>query len=296
MKKIIFLQMLAVLFLLPVISIAQQVIITDDASYTTPAVGSMLDVKSTTKGFIVPRMTTPQRTTLGVTTPVNGVVVYDTDLKSFWYWETNSWKQIAASGLNLTNIQFGDASNYSTFESDGTLLMVGNATVWDDVRVSLVTRGSGGVNPVFSQIQGVLYAYKFSGTADNEIFFEVQMPHGWKEGTTIYPHVHWASNGTSTANVTWGLSYEWQNIDGLFGGAYSTITNSIPASGVAKTQQISNISTIGITETDKKISSMILCRLYRAGNADSNNDECFLLAFDIHYEVNTIGSRQILTK
>jgi len=275
--------------------VAQQVIVTDDASYTTPASGAMLDVNSTTKGFVVPRMTTVQKTTLGATTPVNGVVVYDTDLKSFWYWETNEWKQIAASGLNLTGIKFGDASNYSTFESDGTLLLIGNSTVWDDIRVSLITRGSGGVNPVFSQIQGKLFAYKFSGTADNEIFFEIQMPHGWKEGTKIYPHVHWAPNGTSTASVTWGMDYEWQNINGTFSGTTANIFTNIAADGVAKKQQITNIGT-GIEETDKKISSMILCRLYRAGNSDTNNDECFLLAFDVHYEVNTIGSREVITK
>jgi hypothetical protein len=182
MKKITFL--FFTLFALNLINFshAQQVIVTDDASYTTPATGAMLDVKSTTKGFIVPRMTTAQRTTLGETNPVNGVVVYDTDLTSFWYWDATVWKQIAASGLNLTNIKFGDASNYSTFEADGTLLMIGNATVWDDVRVSLITRGSGGVNPTFSQIQGVLYAYKFSGTADNEIFLKFRcLIHGRRD-------------------------------------------------------------------------------------------------------------------
>ena len=186
-------------------------------------------------------------------------------------------------------------SNYSTFEADGTLLLLGSATVWDDIRVSLITRGSGGVNPTFSQIQNSLYAYKFSGTADNEIFFEIQMPHSWREGTKIYPHVHWAPNGTSTGNVTWGMDYEWQNINGTFTGSTSNISTSIAADGTSKKQQITNIGT-GIEESDKKISSMILCRLYRSGGADTNNDESFLLAFDIHYEVNTMGSREILTK
>jgi len=41
---------------------------------------------------------------------------------------------------------------------------------------------------------------------------------------------------------------------------------------------------------------MMMCRLYRAGNTDANDDQVFLLAFDIHYEINTIGSRGIVTK
>ena len=275
---------------------AQQVIVTDDAAYTTPATGAMLDVKSTTKGFIVPRMTTVQKATLGGTSPVNGVIIYDTDLKSFYYWENSTWNQVAASGLNLTNVKFGDASNYSTFEADGTLLMVGNATVWDDIRIAIALRGSGGNNPTFALLEGGLYAYKFAGNATNEIFFEVQMPHSWAEGTTIYPHVHWVSNGSNTTDaVTWGLEYDWENISGSFGGTTSTITNSVLSTGL-KVQNINELASAGISGTGKNISSMLLCRLYRSGGSDPNNDDCFLLTFDIHYQINTIGSRDKLTK
>jgi len=186
-------------------------------------------------------------------------------------------------------------SNHTSFDSEGTMWLQNATTQWEDIRVSLITRGSGGVNPTFSLMQGNLYAYKFSGTADNEVMFEVQLPHSWKEGTTIYPHVHWASNGASTSTVTWGLEYEWQNINGTFGGSTSTISVSATPGGT-KVQNINNISATGITETDKKISSMIMCRLYRLGNTDPNNDDCFLLAFDIHFEINTIGSRNTTTK
>jgi len=296
MKKFAGLLIILIVFMAVRLASAQQVIVTDDAAYAG-ATGAMLDVKSTTKGFIVPRMTTAQKTTLGGTSPVNGVIIYDTDLKSFYYWENSTWNQIAASGLNLTNVKFGDASNYSTFEADGTLLMVGNATVWEDIRVAIALRGSGGNSPTFSSLEGGLYADKFSGTGSqvNEIFFEIQMPHSWAEGTTIYPHVHWVSNGYNTTDaVTWGLEYDWENIGGSFGGTTTTITSDVLSTGY-KVQNINNIGA-GIVGTGKNISSMMLCRLYRSGNTDPNNDDCFLLAFDIHYQINTIGSRQILTK
>lgn len=291
------LSFLVILFLSGLSSLveAQEMIISDDAGYTTPAAGAILDVNSTTKGLIIPRMTTAQRTTLGLTTPVNGVVVFDIDLDSFWYWATDAWTQIAASGLNLEGVSFGDASNYSTFEQDGTLLMIGDATVWEDLRISIVLRGSGGNSPVFSQLQGNLYAYKFSGTAVNEIYFELQMPHSWKDGTTIYPHVHWVSSGSSTSQVTWGLDYEWKNIGEAFTGTTSNITTSATPGGV-KVHNINNIGSSGITESDKGLSSMIMCRLYRNGLTDANNEDCFLLAFDLHYEMNTIGSHGVLTK
>ncbi len=199
--------------------------------------------------------------------------------------------------LNAQDVQIGTpGTNYSKIEADGSLEFNGSSTVWEDVRVALITRGSGGTNPTYSQMQGTLYAYKFSGVNINNVYFEIQMPHSWKEGTTIYPHVHWAPNGTSTSNVTWAMDYEWKNINETFAGTVSTISTSVAACGVTGQQQITNIGATGITEADKKISSILMVRLYRSGDADPNTEDCFLLAFDIHYEINTVGSRNITTK
>jgi hypothetical protein len=281
--------LLSILFVFSLInySRAQQVIVTDDASYITPATGAMLDVKSTTMGFMPPRVAlTASNVASPITSPSTGLLVYNTantslgtvhDVSPGYYYN-------AGDATTVNWVQVVNATG------------VGTDPTWDDIRVSLITRASGGTNPTFLQIQGTLYAYKFSGTAINNIYFEVQMPHAWAEGTTIYPHVHWASNGTATTNVTWGLDYEWQNIGGTFTGTSTPITADIAASGTEKLQQITNISGTGITESDKKISSILMCRLYRAGDTDPNNNDCFLLAFDIHYQVNSSGSRLIYTK
>lgn len=53
---------------------------------------AMLDVSSTTKGFLAPRMTTVQRT--GIPSPANGLLVFDTDTKTYWYFST-IWKEIS---------------------------------------------------------------------------------------------------------------------------------------------------------------------------------------------------------
>ncbi len=47
-----------------------------------------LDVNSTTGAFIVPRMTTTDRTAL---TAVNGMIVYDSTLNAFYFYENGSW-------------------------------------------------------------------------------------------------------------------------------------------------------------------------------------------------------------
>jgi hypothetical protein len=51
---------------------------------TSPAASSMLDISSTTSGLLTPRMTTTQRT--AISSPADGLIVYDTVLKSFYYW------------------------------------------------------------------------------------------------------------------------------------------------------------------------------------------------------------------
>ncbi len=53
---------------------------------TTPNVSSILDITSTTQGLLAPRMTTVER--VAITTPANSLLVYDTTLKSFYYYDT----------------------------------------------------------------------------------------------------------------------------------------------------------------------------------------------------------------
>ncbi|MEP6804515.1 MAG: hypothetical protein ABI892_08325 [Flavobacterium sp.] len=61
---------------------------------TTPNATSILDITSTTKGMLTPRMTTLQRN--AILTPADGLIVYDTDLKVFYYYSagTSAWVPI----------------------------------------------------------------------------------------------------------------------------------------------------------------------------------------------------------
>ena len=63
---------------------------------TTPNASSVLDVSSTTQGLLTPRMTTGQRT--AIVTPADGLIVYDTDLKSFYHYNSTavSWSRMSS--------------------------------------------------------------------------------------------------------------------------------------------------------------------------------------------------------
>ncbi|MEP6712004.1 MAG: hypothetical protein ABJA37_06300, partial [Ferruginibacter sp.] len=80
---------------------------------TLPNASAMLDVSSTSKGLLIPRMTSIQRT--GITSVATGLQVFDTDTKSFWFYNGTAWAQlsIGSSGWNLTgNTATNPATNF----------------------------------------------------------------------------------------------------------------------------------------------------------------------------------------
>jgi len=90
MKRVLYaFWMMALLLSAATGSYAQVAVNTDG---TAPHASAMLDVKSTTKGFLLPRLTTAQRTTLGASATA-GLVVYDTDLGKLYFHNGTTWNE-----------------------------------------------------------------------------------------------------------------------------------------------------------------------------------------------------------
>lgn len=197
--------------------------------------------------------------------------------------------KILASG----SFQIGNDTNNTTFDIDGKLRLNGSATVWDDLQTSGLSSKKGGSNdPVFTNIAGNIWIDVFSGTATNEVFFTVQFPHKYKEGSDIEPHVHWfpITSPATTKNVVWKLEYQWQNHDGTFGATNTTITGT-GATGTVGYKGI--ITSLGVVSgTGKGISSLMICRLYRPGGdaLDTYADGAAFVSCDMHYEIDALGS------
>ncbi|CAA9202073.1 hypothetical protein [Flavobacterium collinsii] len=85
----------------------------------TPNSSSILDLTSTTQGLLTPRMTTAQRN--AITTPADGLIVYDTDLKVFYYYSAGSTSWLPLSSgvpgrINFKRIKSTD--NLTTLLAD----------------------------------------------------------------------------------------------------------------------------------------------------------------------------------
>ena len=183
--------------------------------------------------------------------------------------------------------------------TDKTVRLV--ETVWDDVRVPGLSVEAPGPNaPTLGAFLGAggLLAWRFTGVGVlvNEVYFTVQLPHGYKEGTDIVPHVHWTPTDANAGNVVWQLEYSWQNVNGGAFPATTTITTTQAASGTAWDSLVANFA--AISGTGKQISSQLVCRLFRdpAHASDTYGFDAALVEVDFHFEVETLGSRQPFVK
>ena len=103
------------LMLVQMRSHAQNVGINDDGS--TPNNSAMLDVKSTSKGLLIPRMTEAQRTAISL--PAKGLLVYQNDgTEGFYYYDGSAW-------TNLSLVNFSE-SNFLYDSKYGVKLMAKN--------------------------------------------------------------------------------------------------------------------------------------------------------------------------
>jgi hypothetical protein len=221
--------------------------------------------------------------------------------------KTNNTNRLKITSAGLTTI--GDGTNQIKFGTDGNWTLEGSATVWNDMMVFPDATTRGGSNApswsIFknngSGSQGV-FLYFFSDGSEQELYFTVQVPHNYKEGSSIYPHVHWTTtSGTpSGSNVVWGLEYSVVS----FGGTFPNTSINTGSTTVAEVGSLSGthqhiITSLGtIPGTGIGISTILVCRLFRKTGdpADTFSNSIGLLSFDLHYEMDAFGSSTMFSK
>ncbi len=95
----------------------------------SPHASAMLDVASTNKGVLIPRLTQAQR--LAIAGPAKGLLVFDSTSNSFWYNDGSAWQEIgsATNAWKLTGNSGTDTAIHfiGTVDSMPLLFKVNNS-------------------------------------------------------------------------------------------------------------------------------------------------------------------------
>jgi hypothetical protein len=96
---------------------------------TSADASAMLDISSSNKGMLTPRMTTTQRT--AIVSPANGLLVFDTDTKTFWFFST-TWNEMSNGGGSGFLLPYnGNSSTFgSPFSITNTSSVLGSSGIY----------------------------------------------------------------------------------------------------------------------------------------------------------------------
>jgi hypothetical protein len=134
----------------------------------TPNTSSLLDVSSTDKGLLIPRLTTLQRE--AIISPTESLTVYDTDVNLYYYYSNSnaSWTPINVCSIKT----FSTGGTYNLQESDNGRIIDCTSTFNTTIRVpnslpigfqvSITHAGTGSVS--FSGLGGMVVNNRYGAT------------------------------------------------------------------------------------------------------------------------------------
>ena len=161
-----------------------------NATGAAAANSAMLDISSTSSGLLIPRMTSAQRTAIAA--PATGLLVYDTTIGSFYYWDGAQW-----------------------------IWMLSNATGWTLT----------GNTPAAANFMGSTNAVAVRFFCNNIERFRLNPTDGeFVAGATASPYAGDLMAGVATATLTFAVNgYSSQNGSGTWGEVMAASTTAFSA-------------------------------------------------------------------
>lgn len=155
---------------------------------------------------------------------------------------------------------------------------------WDDLRFPATQLR---VNPATNvpNFDTANLGYLMPQNDDSEILFVIaQMPHAWKQGTAIKPHIHFIQE--SADEPVFKIDYRFEP-EASFQTIVSTGLAIEYPGGTTSIHQIAVFPEIDMT--NRPISTIVDFIFYRDDNVVTG--DVLLKEFDIHYQVDSTGSR-----
>lgn len=108
---------------------------------TSPNVNAALDISSSSKGLLIPRMDSASRKNIPAT---NGMMLYDTDTKCFWYHDGTRWVNMPPKGNSTGDVLYWNGTAWAVLPAGSSgqylSLLPSGVPAWATVN----TGGTGG--------------------------------------------------------------------------------------------------------------------------------------------------------
>lgn len=192
----------------------------------------------------------------------------------------------------IPSAKFGGEANYTEFETDGTPVQRGDATLWDDLTGSLIARRLESTagrlqydyeeNAIIMQNNGTL------GTISDTLVFNFQKPHGAKVASEMRLHIHWEQ--VSSNNIVFSGRYRIQSNGEAKSTAWTNFSadtsDNIYSYSSGTLNQITQL--VNVDMTTSGISATIQFQLARTDGTTGDINATFI---DAHIERDNNGSR-----
>lgn len=192
-------------------SFAQRVAINEDGS--APNNSALLDIKSTTKGLLIPRMNSAER--IGIASPALGLLVYDNQTASFWYYKAAGWTELIAGGAGANSWSTNGADIYNSNAGNvgiGTTTPITKLTIQTPINSAgwvhiggadsiIVSEGIGGVSAAIGTVTN--HAFRLNSFGQGRL-------HIYPSGDIVVGSNNSASYGkftVQTPNNSFGISH-----------------------------------------------------------------------------------------
>lgn len=172
---------LTVLFVALLHEVAHSQAISINSTGNAADAQSILDVSSTSKGVLLPRMSTAQRLAVAPTNGSDkGMLVYDTNTESFWYWDgtANTWREVpnTSNTGDITSVTAGDGLTGGGTTGAVTLTAAANNGLNVDAAADRIQLGGTLTEATTISLGGFDMTYDLSSTG-NFVIQDGGVPH-----------------------------------------------------------------------------------------------------------------------
>jgi len=210
------------------------------------------------------------------------------------YIDNNGKLQIASTILNTPDVT---AVNDFTVYTGTNKTLVLEEPVWVDIDFPIIIRTTGANIPTLTALNGNLTMPLWQ-VLDFNVCESQEFIHQWKEGSTVYWHLHLTTGALDASDryVRFTVEYGWVTPNGVWN--FPALLDSgdllIPANTPAKTMFIMPLGSFTPAAT---IGGHVVARLTRiAATGAAPGSEPWIPMLQMHVQCDTQGSRQISAK